>query len=43
MTVCGFTESGFLKAKARDGILYELHPDGTSLDITKNIASKKVT
>src|SRR5687768_12264964 len=42
VTIKGLSKSGFLLAQGERGEQYELHPDGNSFDMTKNLLHKKL-
>eukprot|EP01025_Chloroclados_australasicus_P011176 TRINITY_DN14834_c0_g2_i6.p4 TRINITY_DN14834_c0_g2~~TRINITY_DN14834_c0_g2_i6.p4 ORF type:complete len:144 (-),score=19.51 TRINITY_DN14834_c0_g2_i6:727-1158(-) len=42
VTIIGLTATGFLKGKDDRGIVYELHPDGNSLDMMKGLLRRKM-
>jgi hypothetical protein len=42
VTICGITDSGYLKSRGDDGVMYELHPDATSLDMMQGLMRRKL-
>jgi biotin--protein ligase len=42
LTVTGLTPHGFLRAEDADGAVYELHPDGNSLDFFRGLVRRKL-
>ena len=42
MTISGLTENGYLKGITDDGAEFELHPDGTSLDMMQGLVKRKL-
>lgn len=41
MTVRGLSSSGYLRAQDDEGEEFELHPDGSSLDMMQGMISRK--
>lgn len=42
VTICGLTDCGYLLACGSGGQLYELHPDGISLDLMSGMIKRKL-